>query len=190
MIEVTIPEERLIYDEEENRFYRIPPQTVELEYSLISVSKWESKWKIPFFSFFSNPKRYPNNYDKRFDMETDFFRCMVIGKHVNDKIAYAFTQEDRNRIKDYMNDTMSATKFYHWNNRKGASSRQDLTSERIYAVMVRLGMQIDVFEKWHLNRLFNVIEACSDSEEDKHTLTAAEMNAINKARRRKYHTKG
>ena len=34
------------YNEADNEFLYIPGQTLMLEHSLLSVSKWESKWKF------------------------------------------------------------------------------------------------------------------------------------------------
>ena len=36
------------FDEEAQRFVALPKQTLMLEHSLISLAKWESKWKKPF----------------------------------------------------------------------------------------------------------------------------------------------
>ena len=47
MLQITIPEQEL-WDEEKEEFLYIKSYTLCLEHSLLSVSKWESKWKKPF----------------------------------------------------------------------------------------------------------------------------------------------
>lgn len=184
MIEVVIPKEVTLFDEETSRFYRIQPQTLTLEHSLLSVSKWESKWKIPFLG---NEKKYP----KTRDMWIDYYRCMIIGKKVDPRVAYAFTADDMNRINAYINDPMTATKFYNWNSRSGGSSRPvDVTSERLYMWMTKLNIPIELCEKWHLNRLLTLIKLCNVENEEPHKLTASEIQMLNKQRKMKYHTKG
>ena len=49
MITIDIPESEF-YNEELNEFIEVKAITLELEHSLISVSKWESKWKKPYIS--------------------------------------------------------------------------------------------------------------------------------------------
>ena len=49
MLQITIPE-REYFDEESEQFFYIKRQTLSLEHSLLSVKKWESKWKKPFLS--------------------------------------------------------------------------------------------------------------------------------------------
>lgn len=47
MLEITIPELEL-FDEKTLRFSHTPSATLKLEHSLLSISKWESKYKRPF----------------------------------------------------------------------------------------------------------------------------------------------
>ena len=48
MFEITIPGEEL-WDARRAEFTSTKAVTLRLEYSLVSLSKWESKWHIPFF---------------------------------------------------------------------------------------------------------------------------------------------
>ena len=36
---------RELYDSEHNRFIDVKTQTIQLEHSLVSISKWEARWK-------------------------------------------------------------------------------------------------------------------------------------------------
>lgn len=164
------------WDENTEEFVDIPERKLIIEHSLISISKWESKYKVPF-------------YQRRAHMEPveflDYIRCMTINNNVNSDIYFYLTEDNFKEIEDYMDDSMTATKLYDWNKTKG--KRQEVTSERIYMWMIKLHIPIE-FEKWHINRLLTLIELCSDDEP--HELTATEIMEINKARRLKNHTKG
>lgn len=37
-----------LFNDSTGEFITIPGATIELEHSLISISKWESKWRTPF----------------------------------------------------------------------------------------------------------------------------------------------
>ena len=49
MLHITIPFTEF-YDENKNEFITIKSQNLSLEHSLVSLSKWESKWCKPFLS--------------------------------------------------------------------------------------------------------------------------------------------
>ena len=49
MLEITVAP-REYYDEANNQFITVPEQKLVLEHSLISLSKWESKWHKFFLS--------------------------------------------------------------------------------------------------------------------------------------------
>ena len=49
MLELVIPS-RELYDEIKEEFLIVDGQTLRLEHSLVSLSKWESKWCKPFLS--------------------------------------------------------------------------------------------------------------------------------------------
>jgi hypothetical protein len=49
MLEIVVPE-REYWDPIKEEFIKTKRTTLRLEHSLLSVSKWESKWKVPFLS--------------------------------------------------------------------------------------------------------------------------------------------
>ena len=49
MLKITIPNIEQ-YDEVRNEFISTKEQVLQLEHSLVSLSKWESKWCKPFLS--------------------------------------------------------------------------------------------------------------------------------------------
>ena len=171
-----------IFIEETNEFRQTSPQTLTLEHSLISLSKWESKWHKPFLS-----------RGERTEAETlDYIRCMTVTKNV-DPIAYgAITPEQIRQIREYIDDSMTATKF--WDSGKGwKASRETITSEIIYYWMVKLQIPFEC-EKWHLNRLLMLIEVCNRKDGPAKKMSKREISqmyiSINAQRRKKFGTRG
>ena len=75
MLQIIVPAIRQteLWDESKEEFVTVPPmneQTLQLEHSLISLSKWESKWCKPFYS----------NKEKTAEETLDYIRCMTINK--------------------------------------------------------------------------------------------------------------
>lgn len=148
MLYLEIPDNEF-FDENKSEFIYVKAQTLKLEHSLISISKWESKWQKPFL------------YTKMTTQQTvDYIRCMTVGP-VNDlNIYYGITDDHIKKVNNYINNPMSATTF---NERflkgRGRRSNEIVTSEIIYYWMVTFRIPIE-FEKWHLNRLMNLIKIC------------------------------
>ena len=61
MLRIEIPLTPECWDEEKQEFVDSKTQTLQLEHSLVSLSKWESKWCKPFFS--TNAKTYEEVLD-------------------------------------------------------------------------------------------------------------------------------
>lgn len=179
MFEITIPESDY-YDEARERFVTSKRQTLKLEHSLVSLSKWESKWKKPFLS--DKPKTWEETID--------YVRCMTITQNVNPDAYYAIDESGLKKIQEYINDSMTATWFRKDSNRP---SRRIITSEVIYSQMITLGIPVD-FEKWHLNRLMTLIRVCSEENAPKKKMGKKEIlqqnRALNNARRKQHHTRG
>ena len=76
MLKITVPE-REAFDESTNEFIYIKEQTLCFEHSLVSLSKWESKWCKPFLS---------NIKEKTVEEALDYFRCMCITQNVKPEV--------------------------------------------------------------------------------------------------------
>ena len=117
---------------------------------------------------------------------------MTVTKNV-DPIAYgAITPEQIRQIREYIDDSMTATKF--WDSGKGwKASRETITSEIIYYWMVKLQIPFEC-EKWHLNRLLMLIEVCNRKDGPAKKMSKREIsqmyNSINAQRRKKFGTRG
>ena len=181
MLHITVPE-TVLFAEGTNRFYPIKETSLTLEHSLISLSKWESKWKKPFLS-----RRSLITEEERLD----YIRCMTIEKNVDPLTYKALTKENIDAIDKYIDDSHTATTFPK--GKTGGSSRV-VTSELIYYWMFSLGIPLEL-ERWHLNRLLTLIQVfqAENQPKKKRKMTRddlAQRNALNEKRKAMYHTKG
>lgn len=171
-----------MFNEETNEFFTSKGGTLQLEHSLISISKWESKWKKPFMV---------ENPPKTREETLDYIRCMTINKKVNPDIYLGLTAEQLRAINDYISDPMTATTFNEYNN--NVPSREIITSELVYYWMMKANIPMEC-EKWHINRLITLIRVFSIKDAPKKKMSKSEIMARNKElndqRRAKYNTKG
>ncbi len=101
MLTITIPS-REMYDEKCNEFIITKEQTITLEHSLVSLSKWESKWCKPFLD---------KRTDKTIEETMDYVRCMTITQNINPDVYNFLTQSNIEAINNYINAPMTATTF-------------------------------------------------------------------------------
>lgn len=147
MLEITIPE-REMYNEQTGEFITLKEQKLQLEHSLISLSKWESKWKKPFLG----------DTERTREEILDYIRCMTLNQHV-DPLVYDYIPFDvYQQVYDYIKDDQTATKIYDRRPKRGKS--ETITSELIYYWMIFHGIPKEC-EKWHLSRLLILIQICS-----------------------------
>ena len=173
-----VPEQ---WDEEKQEF--IPPQhqTLRLEHSLVSISKWESKWCRSFFS-------KSNMTDEE---SIDYIKCMTLTQNVDPEVYDHISQSNIEEIRQYIEAPMTATYFSkHGNN---SSSREKITSELIYYWMIALNIPVE-FEKWHINRLLTLIQVCNIKNQPAKKMSKQELasrnRALNAARRQQLNSKG
>lgn len=180
MLQITIPA-REQWDDLKQEFIVSKEQTLQLEHSLVSVSKWESKWNKPFLT----------NQPKTREETIDYVRCMTITQNVEPEVYYNLTQKNLEDIFKYVDAPMTATTFS--NNGSKKTSREITTSELIYYWMVALEIPFEC-QKWHLNRLITLIRVCNEKNQPPKKQSKREtMNqyaALNAARRAKLKSKG
>ena len=87
MLEITIPgtEE---WDEDKEEFITTKETTLRLEHSLVSLSKWESRWGKPFL----------DSEDKTIEETLDYIRCMTLNRNVDPAVYTCLTNENINEI--------------------------------------------------------------------------------------------
>lgn len=180
MLEIETVADELYYPSL-NKFVDIPATKLTLEHSLISISKWESKWHQPYMS----------DTAKTRDQELDYIRCMVIGKLPTYPVLNALTEDNILTIKEYIDNPMTATTF----SKKDRTNlkKEIITAEVIYQRMFANNIPMEC-QKWHLNRLLTLIKVCNlqnapaqKMNKKQSAAWAAEQNAL---RRAKYNTRG
>lgn len=179
MLELLIPDSEY-FNEKTNKFVIVKGGSVKLEHSLISISKWESKWVRPFLS------------DKPMTPEeqADYIRQMTIGPVLPFKTYLSIGGDLLREVNEYINAPMTALSFP----KTQFQGRKDsVTSETIYHWMFSLGIPIEC-EKWHLNRLFALIRYINAKNNPGRKMSARELarrnNELNQARMRRYGTSG
>ena len=179
MLQVTIPEQEY-YDDSNNEFIKVDSQELVLEHSLVSISKWESKWKKAFLG--KDPKT-PEEI-------VDYVKCMTINKKVDPRVYSVIPDNVFKQINAYIEDSMTATWF---SNEMQRPSREIITSELVYYWMIAYGIPFEC-QKWHLNRLLTLIRICgiknAPSKKMSKSSILANNSKLNAARRAKYNSRG
>lgn len=180
MLQITIPEQEY-WNEKENTFITVKSTTLTLEHSLVSLSKWESKWCKPFLS-----------KDPKTNEETlDYIRCMTLTQNVPSNVYDLLTNKNIQEIKSYIENPHTATVIYE--NQNGHKSNETITSELIYYWMTALNIPWEA-QKWHLNRLLTLIRVCNIKSAPPKKMSQKDLMsrnaALNAARRQRLHSKG
>ena len=181
MLQIIVPITPEGWDEEKEEFVDPIVQTLELEHSLVSLSKWESKWCKSFIS----------NKDKTNEEVLDYIRCMTLTPNVHPDIYKLLTKDNVEEINAYINAPMTATTFSNVGG--GKANREVITSEVIYQWMTALQIPFEC-QDWHLNRLITLIRVSSIKNQPPKKMSKSEImrrnNALNEARKQQLHTKG
>lgn len=180
MLQITVPSTE-IWDEVNQEFISIKGQTLQLEHSLVSISKWESKWH----------KSFLHTREKTDEQIFDYIKCMTINKDINPVVYRCLTADNVKEINDYINNPMTATCFN--NNGNGKKNNEVVTSELIYYWMIALNIPVE-FQKWHINRLMTLIRVCEIKNNPPKKMGRGELMrrnaALNASRRKQLNTKG
>ena len=179
MLQLIIPANEL-WDERRQEFIQIDSQVLELEHSLVSLSKWESKWNKAFLS--KEPKTYEESID--------YIRCMTLTQNVNPDTYLCLTNEQINEVNKYIEAPMTATTV---NNKNSKRSREIVTSELIYYWMISLQIPFEC-QYWHLNRLMTLIQVCNVKNAPPKKMSKRSIMsrnaALNAARRKQLNSNG
>ena len=176
MLQITIPKTELFDEARQEFIYVSKPVTLSLEHSLVSISKWEAKWKKPYLS----------NEEKTVEEVIDYIRCMTITQNVDPEVYYALTAENLKEIEEYIQDPHTATTINEIGRAKKSS--EGVTSELIYYWMCSYQIPFEA-QKWHLNRLMTLIRIAGiknspDKKMSKNDIykNQRELNALRRAK--------
>lgn len=184
MLRIVIPDIDL-FDEtlgEEGEFVVVAGATLDLEHSLVSLSKWERKFQKPFLG-----------KDEKTTEETyGYVEAMVLNELPSSDVFKWIPNDQMAKIHEYIDSSESATTFTE--PRKGRGGRTEIiTSELIYYWMLSYNIPFDC-ETWNLNRLFNLIRICTIKNSKQPKMSAREVaernRALNEQRKAELGTRG
>lgn len=180
MLTITIPGAEL-FDEANQVFIDISPVQIDLEHSLLSVSKWESKVKKPFLG---EGKKTPEEI-------LVYVEAMILTPGITPETLLRLSDTNLDSINAYIDSTESATTFHQPQTKKGRP--ETITSELIYFWMVNFRIPFEC-QTWHLNRLFSLIRICGIKNSKPTKMSKAEAAAqrreLNAQRRAKTGSSG
>lgn len=169
------------FDPGSGTFLQVKDQALKLEHSLVSLSKWESKWHKAFLG------REPKTQEE----SIDYIRCMTLTQNVNPDVYKAITPQTEREVFAYINAPMTATTFPP--DDKNRPNRKIVTAEIIYYWMICENIPFEC-QKWHLNRLMTLINVCRAENAPRKKMSKKEImarnRALNASRRRKTHSRG
>ena len=180
MLQITVPATEL-FDEVSQEFISTKEQTLKLEHSLVSLSKWESKWNKPFVS----------KKDKTTEEILDYIRCMTLTQNVDPNVYKCLTNDNLKQVQEYIDASMTATTFR--DDKRSSGNGEQVTSELVYYWMIAYNIPFEC-QKWHLNRLLTLIRICGIKSQPAKKMSRSELAsrnaALNAERRARMHSKG
>jgi len=180
MLTNTVPGDE-VYDDSTGLLSTVNDVQLELEHSLVSLSKWEQMYE----------KSFMGTEEKTDEELIGYIQCMITTPNWDVQLLYRLTEDNLQEINNYINAKMTATTFH---DPPGApKTREVITSELIYYWMTVFNIPFEC-EHWHLNRLFTLIRVCNVKQSKPKKMTsqeAARQRAeLNARRRAQYGTSG
>lgn len=179
MLQIKIPASEA-WDEKQEMFIETSKeQTLVLEHSLVSISKWETKWCKPFLG----------NENKTAEQTIDYIKCMTITQNVHDSVYDHLTKKNIDDINNYIAAPKTATTF----SSNLGTSREIITSELIYYWMIALNIPMEC-QKWPIDRLLTLIRVCNVKSTPAKKMSKREIASryasLNAVRRQQMNSRG
>lgn len=169
------------WNEELEEFVNPESFTLQLEHSLVSLSKWESIFEKPFLG--PNPKTN--------EELLQYIYIMILTPNVDPDVVHKLSEENFREISEYMERKMTATWFTELPN--APKSSELITAELIYHWMFSFNIPLD-FENRHLGKLLTQIKVCNLKNSAPKKMSPAEAAAqqreLNARRRAQMGTRG
>lgn len=179
MLEITVPAVEW-WDEASEQFITTEATVLQMEHSLVSISKWEAKWHKAFLG-----------KKKKTDEELfDYIRCMTLTDGVSPDVYARLTEQNIQQINAYIDEPMTATKFPLQSEKQ---SRETVTAELIYFWLISFNIPFEC-QHWHLNQLLALVKVCDMKNQSPKKMGRKDLlkrnAAINAERRKRLQTKG
>ncbi len=169
------------YNEQTDKFVFVGGTQLQLEHSLVSLSKWESQHEKPFLG----------KGDKSPEEIFDYVRCMALDEETPEEIFYQLNEDNFKAVNAYLDKKMTATWFS--NVSAAPRSSEVITSELIYYWMTVFQIPFEC-QHWHLNRLFTLIRICNEKQAKPKKMSRSEIaqrnRELNERRKKELGTKG
>jgi hypothetical protein len=180
MLRITIPGTDS-FDDHTEKFVTVGDITLELEHSLVSLSKWESTWEKPFLG-----------KDAKTDEETlGYVVAMSSDPDISPETLSRLSTDNIKQINDYIDAKMTATWFNDAPSK--ARAQETITAELVYYWMITLGIPLEC-QHWHLNRLFTLIKVFNKKNAPAKKMSKADLaernRQLNEQRKARFNTKG
>jgi hypothetical protein len=155
------------FDDENQEFITRGDIALELEHSLVALSKWEAIHEKPFLG----------KDEKSSEEVMDYIYAMILTPGVGPGILERLSQKNLEDINAYIDGKKTAT----WFNDADKSTKQTetLTSELIYYWMIGFNIPFEA-QDWHLNRLFTLIRICDVKNSKPKKMSQQEIAARNR----------
>lgn len=169
------------FNEVTSEFLSVDVVVIELEHSLVSLSKWESNFERPFIA----------SRDKTPEEILWYVKAMTTTPNVPPEVFQNLSQKNVDEINAYINAKMTATWFSE--GQKQRQTREIVTAEVIYYWMIHLGIPFEC-QHWHLNKLLTLIRVCNQKNAPEKKLNKQEIaernRMLNDQRKAQLKTKG
>jgi hypothetical protein len=180
MLIITVPGEQ-VFNEATMEFGTKGDVILELEHSLASLSKWESKFEKPFLE----------SVNKTPEELVAYIEMMIISPSFPDDVVSRLSEDNVTAINNYINAKMTATWFS--DDARTRSNGEIVTAELIYYWMIGFKINWEA-QHWHLNRLFTLIRVCGAKQEKPKKMSKSDIAArnrkLNEERRARLGTSG